>query len=278
MSGNEIHSSSLYVSAATNSGVKEVGVYEVQDDSWIEQGEGGMTWNNKPAVGTEALASSLIDNAWSPRAFDVTGFTRTEFAGDQRISIALSQLGAGNYVGVKSRENTPADTIPYLQVVSYQLSEPEPQIQWPEHAVLQAEAISRSKVLLTWTPADAGKAPVGYSIYKKSVGESVYSQVYSATTADFAVYGSAYGYEVDGLLPGTYLFKVEAMKNDALETLTGPSVEITIPEHSFPPQLPSAKFEGSKLPSGSTGRSFTPASSCACNQAPGKIKQQRGMG
>jgi hyaluronate lyase len=235
LSGNELYSSQLYVSAATTNGLKEVGVYKVQDDSWVEN---GMTWNNKPSIGTEALSSVQVNNTWSLHNFDVTSYTRAEYTGDQRISLALSQQGPGNYVGVKSRKNTPADTRPYLQVITYQLSDTEPQVQWSNNATLTAAAISSGRVLLSWTQADNGKTPNGYSIYKRSVGDSVYSRVYSASAAGFNVLGAVYGYEVDGLLPGTYVFKVEALDSHGNKTTSGPSAQITVAALAANPKKP----------------------------------------
>ncbi|MNI21688.1 Bacterial Ig-like domain (group 2) [compost metagenome] len=228
LGGNKLYSSQLHVSAATTTGVKEMVVFDVNDDSWIEQGTGGMTWNNKPAIGTKPLSSVQVDNAWAFRSLDVTEFAGAEYTGDQRVSLALGQLGQGNYIGVKSRESTPVETRPYLQVITYQLSEPEQQVQWPNHAALTATATGTGQVWLTWIPADSGKVATGYAIYQKTVGESVYSRVYTAPLAGFTVLGAEYGYEVSDLLPGTYVFKVEGLDADGNETVTGPSAEVIV--------------------------------------------------
>jgi endoglucanase len=71
-----------------------VGVYPVSNTSWTEN---AITWNNKPAAGTTALASATVTNAaFSYVTWDITNYVRSEItAGRTRIALAMkSQASA----------------------------------------------------------------------------------------------------------------------------------------------------------------------------------------
>jgi hypothetical protein len=72
-----------------------VGVYSVANTTWTEN---TLTWNNKPASGTTALASATVTNtAYSYITWDVTNYVQSELlAGRSNISLALKSLAAAD--------------------------------------------------------------------------------------------------------------------------------------------------------------------------------------
>ncbi len=79
-------------------------VYPVAITSWTEA---GLTWTNKPAAGTTALATtSVVNNTASWYEWDVTGFIEAEkAAGRNTVSLALKNPAASTpYTTFASRE------------------------------------------------------------------------------------------------------------------------------------------------------------------------------
>ncbi|AEV99831.1 glycosyl hydrolase family 5 [Niastella koreensis] len=72
-----------------------VGVYAVANTSWTEK---TLTWNNKPAAGSTALASADISSAaYSYAVWDVTSYVKSEMAaGRKLISLSLKSLASND--------------------------------------------------------------------------------------------------------------------------------------------------------------------------------------
>jgi endoglucanase len=72
-----------------------VGVFSVANTSWTEN---TLTWNNKPASGTTALASATVTNAaYSYVTWDVTNYVKSEIAaGRKTISLAMKSLASAD--------------------------------------------------------------------------------------------------------------------------------------------------------------------------------------
>ncbi|MHC4252105.1 MAG: Ig-like domain-containing protein, partial [Planctomycetota bacterium] len=84
----------------------------VADDSWIESGAGGITWNLKPA------ASTLLDEWTAVRdvhsELDVTAQAQIENGGDGKLSARLSAITLGDFVYFGSREQSLVERRPRL--------------------------------------------------------------------------------------------------------------------------------------------------------------------
>jgi len=74
-------------------------VSSVSDDSWTE---GGITWSNKPSVGT-GLDTDTVPTAGSYIEFDVTSYVNTEASGDGVVSFVISSDNAST-VSYHSKE------------------------------------------------------------------------------------------------------------------------------------------------------------------------------
>ncbi|MFL5747882.1 MAG: DNRLRE domain-containing protein, partial [Niastella sp.] len=72
-----------------------VGVFSVANTSWTEN---SLTWNNKPAAGTTALASADIPSAaYDYAIWDVTSYVRSEIAaGRKLIALSLKSLASND--------------------------------------------------------------------------------------------------------------------------------------------------------------------------------------
>jgi endoglucanase len=72
-----------------------VGVFSVANTSWTEN---SLTWNNKPATGSTALASADIPSAaYSYAIWDVTSYVRSEItAGRKLIALSLKSLASND--------------------------------------------------------------------------------------------------------------------------------------------------------------------------------------
>ena len=70
-----------------------VGVFSVANTSWTEN---TLTWNNKPAAGTTALATATVSNAvYSYVTWDITNYVKSEIsAGRKTISLAMKSMAA----------------------------------------------------------------------------------------------------------------------------------------------------------------------------------------
>lgn len=68
-----------------------VSVFSVANTSWTEN---ALTWNNKPATGTTALATAAVPSAaYNYVTWDITGYVKSEIAAGRTL-IALSLKGA----------------------------------------------------------------------------------------------------------------------------------------------------------------------------------------
>ncbi|MGE5549673.1 MAG: DNRLRE domain-containing protein [Bacteroidota bacterium] len=103
----------LYAVSLPNGGTPGVRVMSVNSDAWTET---GITWNNKPAYNTPALATQTITaiNAWY--TFDITAWVNSNLAsGDKQISLALVGLSAEN-LSIQFRSKDAASELPVLEV------------------------------------------------------------------------------------------------------------------------------------------------------------------
>lgn len=82
----------------------------VSDDSWTE---GGITWNNKPSLGS-ILATTVVEQPTTWYSWDVTTQTRTEYNGDKTLSMGLSNYQGNWEAPFRSKEYNGQD--PYLEV------------------------------------------------------------------------------------------------------------------------------------------------------------------
>ena len=75
-------------------------------DNWTEQ---GITWQNKPALGSK-LGSSVVDRVGRYYAFNVSQYVQGQAAGDKTVSLALVDGGAVNkalFFGSRESGNPP---------------------------------------------------------------------------------------------------------------------------------------------------------------------------
>lgn len=86
-----------------------VRAFAVTSDSWTET---GITYNNRPAMGSE-LASEVVNTAGQLALFDVTTQVASELAGDTIVSLGLKDTGSGSFIKFESRE---AANKPVLQI------------------------------------------------------------------------------------------------------------------------------------------------------------------
>jgi hypothetical protein len=93
LQGARIESAKLYVNGRVVDGTgttSKVEAHGVDDDSWTE---GGITWNNKPALSALQSTTTIDSHANEWREFDVTAYLQAQFAGDQTATIGLKDLG-----------------------------------------------------------------------------------------------------------------------------------------------------------------------------------------
>jgi len=105
--------------SATTSTLVQTAVYPVSDTTWTET---GLTWNNRPASGTTALATvTIVGNSTTARWYelDVTAYLRAEkAAGRNVVALALKNLANSTpYVTFSSKEATTAANRPQVLVV-----------------------------------------------------------------------------------------------------------------------------------------------------------------
>jgi hypothetical protein len=83
-------------------------IYYLNDDSWTET---GLTWNNKPTMGTE-LTSAAGAVVGSTVEFDILAQLQAEYHGDKILSLKIVSTTSGSKTNVEfaSKENP----IPYL--------------------------------------------------------------------------------------------------------------------------------------------------------------------
>ncbi len=58
------------------------------NDAWIETGTGAITWNNKPAWGTQQASFTSPNNNWVE--VDVTSYINSNFNGDKLVTLVIS--------------------------------------------------------------------------------------------------------------------------------------------------------------------------------------------
>lgn len=63
----------------------------VTDDSWIETGTGGMTWNNQPAGSGTIVATASGYTVNQQKSIDITTISKSEAAGDGLLSLKVSE-------------------------------------------------------------------------------------------------------------------------------------------------------------------------------------------
>jgi hypothetical protein len=82
--------------SATTSVTVQTAAFSVSNTTWIESGTGGITWNNKPASGSTALATvTMVNNSTTQRWYewDVTAYLQQEkAAGRNVVTLALKNL------------------------------------------------------------------------------------------------------------------------------------------------------------------------------------------
>ena len=77
--------------SATTSTLVQTAVYSVGDTTWTET---GLTWNNKPATGTTALATvTIVNNSTTARWYelDVTPYLQAEKAAGRNVVTLVAQ-------------------------------------------------------------------------------------------------------------------------------------------------------------------------------------------
>ena len=110
---------SLYL--GDNTGSSQVRCYGVTDDSWREN---EITWHNQPSIGSP-LDERTVTEKDRRYTWDVTSFVQSQFAGDNKASFCLVDLGEnigpGQYVhstNFTSKEDENMDRYPYLEILS----------------------------------------------------------------------------------------------------------------------------------------------------------------
>ena len=105
--------------SATTSTLVQTAVYPVSATTWTET---GLTWSNRPASGTTALAMvTIVGNSTTARWYelDVTAYLRAEkAAGRNVVALALKNLANSTpYVTFSSKEAATAANRPQVLVV-----------------------------------------------------------------------------------------------------------------------------------------------------------------
>jgi len=68
-------------------GVSDIQARRVSDDSWIETGDGSITWTNQKAYGDVEDTKAPVVDTWIE--LDVTSWVQNEWTGDKTVSICL---------------------------------------------------------------------------------------------------------------------------------------------------------------------------------------------
>lgn len=100
--GTSVISAKLRVRLRSNSVAHTIKVYSCNDDSWTN---GGITWNNKPAAGTQQASIDLTTTLdWYE--VDITSWAASQFAGDKLVTVILmddqSQNRNSQYYGIET--------------------------------------------------------------------------------------------------------------------------------------------------------------------------------
>jgi hypothetical protein len=158
------------LSDATGSNVP-AGIYSVATTTWVESGNGSITWNTKPASGASPLATTVIGNN-VPRwyEFDVTSYLQAEkTAGRNVVSLAIKNTAQSSpFASFNSREAT--SNQPQLILWSTQ----------PRNALL---VVGSSTLNTGDTAARTRLQNLGYTVTVKVAGSTTNTSV-KATDAD----------------------------------------------------------------------------------------------
>ena len=117
----EIDEAQLFVHASmVEPGVGSVtnSLYETLDNLWLETGEGGITWNNKPQTGVKLGEFNVSENPeWI--SVDITEHVRAQLDDSHTTGIAIKPAGTADPTVVISSKEGPAALQPYLSIQSY---------------------------------------------------------------------------------------------------------------------------------------------------------------
>jgi fibronectin type 3 domain-containing protein len=100
------------ISLGSESGSTTINYEYVANDTWIESGSGGITWNNKPAGSGTNFATTIGGySIGQPIQVDVTSFAQTKAASDGMLTMRLysptADSSGNESVDFGSKENTP---------------------------------------------------------------------------------------------------------------------------------------------------------------------------
>jgi len=114
ISGN-IVTARFHIYGAVQDGTADLKLYAVDNDAWIESGNDGIKWNNKPDKGGE-LAVLNMTGTMEWQDIDITSYVLSQYEGDKKVGLAIArdvqQYRLSTY---NSKENTANK--PYLEVV-----------------------------------------------------------------------------------------------------------------------------------------------------------------
>ncbi len=93
-------------------------VHSVSTTSWVESGNGSITWNNKPVAGTALATVTVTNNVARWYEWDITSYVQAEkAAGRNTVSFAVKNTATSTpYTTFNSREAT--SNQPQLQITS----------------------------------------------------------------------------------------------------------------------------------------------------------------
>lgn len=193
-----------------NGSENDIHLYGVADDQWTE---GALTWNNKPAGGSEISPAITLNKTRQWRSMDVTSYVQGESLGDRIASMVLADDNNGLIMKIDSKERP---NKPYLEIEFEEAAADTQPPSWQTGAALQAVQAGETSALLAWPPATDDSGVTTYRIYLND-------EVLQTVT------GSTYQYEAANLLQGIpYAFKVEAGDAHGNWSADGPSATLTL--------------------------------------------------
>jgi hypothetical protein len=83
------------------------GAYPVANNTWIESGTGGITWNTRPSAGQPALANTTVGETLQYYSWNIGSYAAAQQAGSKELSlmVAMNALNAdGHLENFNSRE------------------------------------------------------------------------------------------------------------------------------------------------------------------------------
>lgn len=210
------------------------GVYSVADSAWVETGTGGLTWNNKPALGATALATRTITSAAATwYEWDVTNFLRDEkAAGRNVVSLAVQSNSLVNPMAYfNAREN--GSNQPQLALtLAENVGQWAPPVNWGI-VVSHAHVLPNGKVLLWDGTVPSGGTQI-YLWDPETQTRTPVTQTLKASGSILNVYCTGHSFLPDGKLlitgghRGQYLGEKETLLYDyATNTFTlGPDMNL----------------------------------------------------